>query len=979
MRKLKTRKKAAAKKLESSRFGDQYDFERSALPIVAIGASAGGLEAIEQFFAHMPADSGMAFIIITHLDRTHVSIMPELIKKYTDMQVFSIRDGMKVNADTVYVIPPNTNITINDGILHFAKQPKPHYLNLPINFFLEALAEDRKENAMAIILSGTGSDGSLGIKAIKSQEGLVIAQDPVTAKYDGMPQSAVNTGLTDYILPIEQMPDYLLKHLHHGGLNEKKISAEIQQIFSILRMHTGHDFTSYKINTIYRRIKRQMLLHQINLMADYVKFLREHPHEIKTLFKDLLIGVTSFFRDPGAFEVLKQSIIPKLLKNKTDQYCIRIWIPGCSTGEEVYSIAIILKECLEEMKSYVTIQIFATDIDFNALETARAGLYPESIENEISSERLKRFFIKENNAYRIRKEIREIVVFGAQNIIKDPPFTKLDIICCRNLLIYFNTALQKKLFPIFHFSLKPKGILFLGTSEAIGGYDDLFKLVAKKWKIFERKDADAYPYIGFNFSPVSYNNEFASLPAYKSNPAVEKNEMHDAIREFLIDNFAPTCLIINKKGDIIYSQENAHAYLSLGAKIDGNNLLAIFPLKIKRELTAFLRKTGNRPECIEYNNFPIKNLRKKPASVNLKISRIIDHNRLDNLFLVVLEKTATKPARKLKTYGSTSQMLSKITELEDELQDTKETLQATIEELQSSNEELQSTNEELQSTNEEIETSKEELQSLNEELVSVNSELENKLDQLASIHDDMNNLFNSTEIAAIFLDNDLHVKRFTPKVQELVRLIPSDIGRSIQDFATNIKYKNLINEIKEVQKTLIPKQFEARSKNSKDYLVRILPYRTLSNMIDGVIITFDDISAITSHKKNEKKLQELNEALNESINFTMNIIDSVSDPMLVLSGELKIISANQSFYQFFNVNIDETLNKYIYQIGSEQWNIPELRIKLEEVIKKDINFKSFEIDHEFARIGHKKLILSALRILRNEIETNTILLKIREK
>jgi len=895
------------------------------------------------------------------------------------MPVLSIRDGMKAQGDTVYVIPPNTNITINDGILHFVKQPKPHYLNLPINFFLEALAEDKKENAIAIILSGSGSDGSLGIKAIKSQEGLVMVQDPLTAKYDGMPQSAVNTGMTDYVLAIEQMPDYLFKHLQHGGVNEKKISAEIQQIFSILRTHTGHDFTSYKINTIYRRIKRQMLLHHINVLANYVKFLSDNPHEVKTLLKDLLIGVTSFFRDPGAFEVLKQSILPKLLKNKTDQYCIRIWIPGCSTGEEVYSIAIILKECLEEMKSYATIQIFATDIDFNALETARAGLYPESIESEISAERLKRFFIKENHAYRIRKEIREIVVFGAQNIIKDPPFTKLDIICCRNLLIYFNGALQKKLFPIFHFSLKPKGILFLGTSEAIGGYDDLFKLVAKKWKIFERKDADVYPYIGFNFSPVSYNNEFVSLPVYKRNPAVEKNEMHDAIREFLIDSFAPTCLIINKKGDIIYNQESAQVYLSLGAKMDGNNLLAILPLKIKRELTTFLRKTSHRPECIEYTNFPIKNVRGKPAAVNLKISRIVDDGRIGNLFLVVLEKAATRPTKKSKAYGSASQMRDKINELEDELQDTKESLQATIEELQSSNEELQSTNEELQSTNEEIETSKEELQSLNEELVSVNSELENKLDQLASIHDDMNNLFNSTEIAAIFLDNELHVKRFTPKAQELVRLIPSDIGRSIQDFATNIKYKNLINEIKEVQKTLIPKQFEAHSRNSKDYLVRILPYRTLSNMIDGVIITFDDISDVTSHKKNEKKLQELNEALKESIKFTMNIIDSVSEPMLVLSGDLKIISANQSFYEFFKVNTDETLNKYIYQIGNEQWNIPEFRKKLEEVIKKDVNLKSFVIDHEFARIGRKTLIFSALRISRNEIETNTILLQIREK
>jgi PAS domain-containing protein len=569
------------------------------------------------------------------------------------------------------------------------------------------------------------------------------------------------------------------------------------------------------------------------------------------------------------------------------------------------------------------------------------------------------------------------VVFGIQNIIKDPPFTKLDLICCRNLLIYFDTALQKKILPIFHYSLKPKGMLFLGTSEAVAGYVDMFKLVVTKWKIFEKKETDAQQYAGFNFSSLPYYHEYSNPSVNATNSTSEKKSINAAIEQFLIDHYVPACLIVNKKGDILYVHGKARHYLGLDPKKSDDNLLSIIKGKANKELAAAMNKASVEKQNITYRDFPIKKGSDSRSSLDLKISQIHDYVQLSNMLLILFDDPMpTKSVKSIKVYGSAVQMRHTIRHLEDELQYSKENLQATIEELQSSNEELQSANEELQSTNEEIETSKEELQSLNEELVSVNSELQVKLDQLASIHDDMNNLFNSTEIAAIFLDNDFHIKRFTPKVQDLIHIIHADIGRSLRDFATNIKYENLIHEAKEVQKTLIPKQFEVRSKNNKSYLVRILPYRTLANVIDGVIIVFEDI---TSHKKSEKELNKVNNALNDALTFAHSIIDSVAEPMLVLTEDLKIVSANRPFYNFFKVDPESTINQLLYQLGNGQWDIPELRKRLDEVIKKDITVKRFEFTHKFPSIGNKHIVLDALRIYRHEIQTNSILLVIREK
>jgi two-component system CheB/CheR fusion protein len=955
-----------SKKTDSSA---QKTINKKELYVVGVGASAGGLDAIEQLLGSSPEDTGLAFVIITHLERSHSSILPELIRKKTHMIVTPIKEGMKVESNSVYVIPPNKNVFIKNGILHLVAQE--NHPNLPINFFFESLAEDKKENSIVVILSGSGSDGTLGLKNVKSEGGMVIVQDPLTAKFDGMPRSAIETGLPDFILPPEKIIDQILKCLKNEKFKENKLQPELQQIFMLLRTHTGHDFTHYKLNTIYRRIERQMHAHHVTHIKDYLKFLRTHPNEINALFKDLLIGVTRFFRDEEAFEILKNSILPKLLKNKSNDNSIRVWIPGCSSGEETYSIAIIIREHLEKLKSPYKVQIFGTDIDLKALEVARSGFYPDSIVNEISQERLKRFFTKEKNGFKIKKEIREMVVFGIQNIIKDPPFTKLDLICCRNLLIYFNTQLQKQLFPILHYSLKPKGILFLGTSESIGGYNKLFRLIVKKWKIFERKDAASYPYAKFDFS---LRSGIHMLAPSAENQVNKKPNIETTINHYLLDHFAPPCIIINKTGDILYQHKKMEKYLKSVSK-EAPNFYDIFSEKFQKKIATAIRKANRLKKLVLFNQISIKKTHSEIKLVNLKIKPILDQESVQGLFCIIFEDVHAADSIQISKSQPQGSIQKRHYELQEELQYTKENLQSTIEELQSSNEELQSTNEELQSTNEEIETSKEELQSLNEELVSVNTELQNKIDELASVNDDMTNLFNSTEIAAIFLDNDLHIKRFTPRAQRLIPIIKSDAGRSLQDFATNIKYENLILDAKEVLKNLIPKIIETRSKNNKYYRIRILPYRTLSNLIDGVIIIFDDI---TQDKEVSKKLNKLNTALNNTLNFTKSIFDTISQPMLVLNSDLKIFSVNRSFCQYFKLNSENILNKYFYSIERNAWDIPKLRTKLEDVIKKDLILNKFEIDIVFPTIGRKTLNLYGLRIFQDEKGTNSLLLVIEE-
>jgi two-component system CheB/CheR fusion protein len=961
--------------------------EERSFPIVGMGASAGGLEAFEQFFKNMPPDSGMAFILVPHLDPTHTSIMPDLLKKYTNMKVIQAEDGVKVQPDSVYIIPPNKDMAILNGTLQLMEPTEARDQRLPIDYFLRSLAKDQKEKAVSIILSGTGTDGTLGLRTIKGELGMAMVQNLDSAKYDGMPRSAIETGLVDYILPPEEMPNQLTRYAKRANLavapkvipGEGKTPDALQKIFVLLRSYSGHDFSSYKQNTICRRIERRMNVHQIDNISNYVRYLQQNPHEGGILFKELLIGVTNFFRDPEAFEVLKQNVFPQLLKDKPEDYSIRVWVPGCSSGEEAYSIAMILRECMDDLNRHFIVQVFGTDIDGDAIDTARIGAYPASISADVSPDRLKRFFMREDNLYRIKKEIRELVIFAPQNVIKDPPFTKLDLISCRNLLIYLGQESQKKLLPLFHYSLKPGGILFLGTSETIGRYVDLFSVGDKKWKFYKRTDSA---------HSVQAMVEFPAGPARDEGPGVLIKEpttssTSQLVEKILLEDYAPPCVIINNKGDIVYIHGRTGKYLEPAPGEAHLNIQDMAREGLKLELPTAIRKAVSRKSDVTYEGLRVKD-NGGYQLVNLTVRPVREPEPIRGLLMVLFEDVLP-PRRpdKTKTRGGSSRKADKrVEDLEQELKFTKESLQTTIEELETSNEELkstneelQSTNEELQSTNEEMETSKEELQSLNEELVTVNSELQGKIDELSRANDDMRNLLESTEIATIFLDNDLRIIRFTKHATKVINLIPTDVGRPVSHIASNFKFGNLTKDAEEVLKTLVFSEKEVQAEDGHWYFTRIMPYRTVDNLIDGVVVTFVDIHA---QKIAQEKIEKSKQVVQDTLDYVENILDTVREPLLVLDSDLQVVSASRSFYGTFQVKPEETEKKFIWELGNRQWEIPRLRELLEEVIPKSNVFDDFEVDHKFPKIGHKKMLLNARKIYREGTDTELILLAIED-
>lgn len=868
------RKKDKSEKADSGGEALMASFDKSArprttLPIVGIGASAGGLEAFEAFFNAMPVDTGMAFILVSHLDPTHISILPELIQKHTKMTVLQIENGMRVEPNTVYIVPPNQELSILNGTLQLMEISRPRASRkLPIDSFFSALSMDQGPNAVGIILSGTGSDGTLGIKAIKSEAGMVMVQVPQSAKYDGMPKSAIATGLADYILPPPEMPKKLIKYLQHTVnktaavlLNDKeRMPDTLQKIYILLRTRIGHDFSLYKKNTILRRIERRMHLHQIDEVKEYIAFLQKSEVELDILFKELLIGVTSFFRDAKAFETLREKILPELFKGKPDGSTLRVWVAGCSTGEEVYSVAILLQEVMEEQGRSVNLQIFGTDIDEDAVNAARAGIYPAGIAGDVSEERLKRWFIKEDNYYRIKKSIREMVVFALQSIVKDPPFTKLDLLCCRNLLIYLGPELQKRLISIFHYSLKPAGILFLGSSESIGLAEESFTTLDKKWKIYRRGPSAAATRQGMVFPRGPSRQANAGQEQSETIRKLEERSGLQLVETILKQVDAPPCVIIDEASNILYLHGRTGRFLEPVVGKISVNILEMARPGLKNELATAIRKAATeRMECVR-EGVSIEQ-GDEHISIDLTVKPVTEPSALRGLMIVFFKEII--PAAKKKSATSQRgirQKNSTVEMLEQKLRHTRENLQTTIEELETSNEELQSTNEELQSANEELETSKEELQSLNEEAATVNAELQSRIDELSMTNDDMKNLLDSTRIATIFLDLDLCVRRFTPKVVEFIPLNVNDLGRPIKHFATDLIDIDLAKDADAILQELGMKEKEVRSKDGSFFRMRMRPYRTVNNVIDGVVITFEDITAL---KQTQAKLHDLNAKLDE--------------------------------------------------------------------------------------------------------------------
>jgi len=913
---------------------------RENFPIVGIGASAGGLAAFEAFFSAMPADTepGMAFVLVQHLAPDHKSILTDLVKRYTRMQVFEVQDGTVVKPNCAYIIPPNRDMAFLDGALQLLEPAAPRGLRLPIDFFFRSLAQDLHDRAICIVLSGTGSDGTLGMRAVKGEGGMAMAQNPESTEYDGMPRSAIATGLVDYVLPPAEMPAQLRMYVDHAfGRAPRPVpppAAEaegaLKRILILLRAQTGHDFSLYKQNTITRRVERRMAVHQIAQLDGYVRYLQQNPVEVGALFRDLLIGVTNFFRDPEAFKALEEHVIPQLFAGKPMDAAIRVWVPGCSTGEEAYSIAILLKEHMETLKKSRKLQVFATDLDRQAIEQARAGRYPASIAADVLPERLARFFIQEpaGSAYSIQKGIRDMLVFSEQDVIKDPPFSKLDLISCRNLLIYMGTELQRKLMPLFHYSLNPRGFLFLGTSESVGEYADLFATLERKSRVYQRKEDVGgvdRPDVG-KFLPPLTQDRHTPRPAGKT-LGDSKLLLRELIERVLLQQYAPAGALVTERGEILYLHGRTGPYLEPAPGEAGMNILKMAREGLRRDLTAALHKATVHRDPVRHPGLRVKT-NGGFTTVNLTVSQVTtgrDAAAQPTIFLVIFEEEpaadqeppAAVPDSVEAAGENASDVDERITALKHELrvreeylQTTNEELETSNEELKSSNEEMQSVNEELQSTNEELETSREELQSLNEELATVNAELQLKVADLSRANNDMNNLLAGTGIGTIFVDHQLRLLRFTPAVTQVINLIQTDVGRPVGHIVSNlVGYDRLVQDVRTVLEDLAPKEVEVLSHAGAWYSLRIRPYRTLENVIEGAVISFVDITEV---RRAREALQK-SEALARLAAITRDSQDAIT----VQDMEGRILAWNPSAERMYGWTEDEALTMNIRALVPE--------------------------------------------------------------
>jgi two-component system CheB/CheR fusion protein len=948
-------------------------------PIICLGGSAGALSAFELFFINTPLEIGMAFIIVQHLNPEKGSMLPEIISRNTKMPVHLAKNKMMVEPDNVYVIPPSKNMEITeDGKFKLTDQSGHRLLHLPIDIFLNSLAVFNKELSGCIILSGMGKDGTLGVKSIKDHGGITMVQRPSTATFDSMPRSAIDTGMVDYILSVEELPVQLFEWGKKGlplntkdiPLREGRTSDLIQTIFELLLINTGHDFSYYKMNTISRRIESRMNANKIHNLSNYVQYLKDHRNEVDILFKELLINVTNFFRDPETFDILKSKILPPLIRSKTDEQTIRVWIPGCATGEEAYSIAILFRELLEENENIrIKVQVFATDIDDDSINKARLGMYPSTISKYVSEERLAKFFTKKGTVFQVKKELREMIVFATHSVIKDPPFTKLDLLCCRNLLIYLTGELQKKLIYIFHYGLNPSGILFLGSSETLGGYGDLFQSLDAKWRIFKKREG-----VILNASPanIGFPLHISSKKMSKKEPdkfrTEEIKEISGMVQKELLESFAPPSVVINKNGDILYINGETGKFLQLAPGQANLNVIEMAKTGLKFDLSTAVQEVSTLKNIVIRKDLMVKN-DDHFVHMNLKVKPFAESKDIGLMLVVFEEISLTKEKSDKGLQIETNN--ADVTELQKELSYTKKHLQNTIEEMETSleeltstNEESQSVNEELQSANEELTTSKEEMQSLNEELTTLNVELQHKMMDFLQVNNDMKNLLQNTDTAIIFLDNHLNIKRFSPGAAKIVKLISSDVGRPISDIVTNLVNVDMVKIVTSVLETLNFKQMVVSSKDDEWYTLRISPYRTVENFIEGAVVTFTDI---TVAKKLDQKLK-FSEA------FISNILESMRDIVVVLDKDMRVISVNRAFFKIFKVTSEQIINKSLFEIGKGILNLPQLKKMLMDVLVEKTEFNNFAAELNIPGIGHKNMKLNARRILEESDGQKLVLL-----
>jgi two-component system CheB/CheR fusion protein len=951
-------------------------------PIVGIGASAGGLEAFEHFFRTMPPVSGLAFVLVPHLDPGHASILTEILQRATSMPVVEASDQMPVAPDHVYVIPPNRDMAIFHGTLQLSVPELPRGQRMPIDAFLRSLAEDQGERAVGIVFSGTGTDGTLGLRAILGAGGVTLVQAPATAKYDGMPTSAVQAGYATRVLPVEEMPAALLagaRKLPVGVATPPELptpspTGGLNKLLMLIRSATGHDFSLYKKSTIGRRIERRMAQHDLSDMEVYARYLKEHPAEVQVLFKELLINVTSFFRDPEAFVAMKDEVLPQLLAAKSTDYVFRVWVAGGATGEEAYSIAMLLREFMDETHQEFKVQLYSTDLSDDAIAVARAGLYPPNIAADVSPERLRRFFIKEDAGYRVKKEIREMVVFAIQSVIKDPPFTKLDLLSCRNLMIYLEPELQGRLIPAFHYALKPGGVLFLSPSETIGNHPELFAAMNRKWKFYRAVKSFAATRAVLA-SGHAWTVEGVGKAMEETVKRTKETNFADLTRRVLMQSYAPAAVVTDVKGNILFVHGETGKYLRPAPGQATLNVVDMAREGLQLELRAAMLTAVSQGEATLAREVCIKH-RGDSQAVHLSVRPVTDPENGQSLLLIVFQDMVCAHPAKPRGKGTAGAgSAQRVEELERDLAYTRENLQATIEEqqasneeLKSTNEELQSTNEELQSTNEEMETSREELQSVNEELITVNAELQAKIEQLAGMQNDMKNLLDNFSVGTVFLDEHMVIRRFTREAAQVYRLVASDVGRPLADIKSDLEGEDLLAEAQAVLDTLVPCEREVRTVSGAWYLARIQPYRTLDNVIAGVVMAFTNISQRIEAEAKTRLARLLAE----------NIVNTVHEPLLVLDADFKVVSASRSFFGHFKAEPQDTVGRSVFALGNGQWDIPALRELMETILPRDQSFDGFVVTHDFPSIGHQKLLLNARRIVGETGEKPLILLAMQE-
>jgi two-component system CheB/CheR fusion protein len=941
-------------------------------PIVGIGASAGGLEAFTDLLRGLPQKTGMAFVLVQHLDPSHSSDLREILARITKIPVQQVTDGVAVRPDNIYVIPPNTSMAVKNGVLRLAPRVLTRGQHMPIDHFLRSLADDRGNRAISVILSGTASDGTEGSRAIKAAGGITFAQDEKSAKYSSMPHSAVTAGCVDFILPPAGISKELARVAQHPYLAPTSLeksdlaivtSGQMEALLSLLREAIGVDFTHYKQTTLQRRIERRMVLHKLEKLKDYVRYVRNTPGEIEELYQDILIHVTGFFRDPEAFEALRKHVLPTLFRDNT-KGTARIWVPGCSTGEEAYSLAMAMLEYLwlETTKTAkpglgtTPFQIFATDISDGSLDRARAGLYSEASVAGVSPERLRRFFMRIDGGYQIVKPVREMCIFAKQNVAKDPPFSNLDLISCRNLLIYLGPLLQKRVVPTLHYALKPGGFLLLGGAESLGTFSEYFAPLDKKNRIYQKKNSSTRLPAHFGSPDSAIRRRAGAKDTRQAQPAstVEKE-----VDRLLLNRFVPASIVVNEQMEIVHFRGKTGHYLEPATGQPTFSLSKMAREGLLVDLRAALTKAKKGNVAVRKPGVRVRS-NGHTREVTLEVSPLRRQSTGERCYVIVFQETPAhakgsqekNKASKAKTRGSRDS-----THLRRELAETREQFQTLIEEhetvseeFKSANEEVLSANEELQSTNEELETAKEELQSSNEELTTLNEELQSRNSELTAVNNDLLNVLGNVTIPVVIVGQDLHIRRFTTPAQKLLNLLPSDVGRRLSDIRPNLDVEDLGQIAGESIENVTTLEREVRETGTGAWhLLRVRPYKTWDSKIDGAVISFQDIDA-------------MKRSLDQMHNHADALIETAREAILILNHKLQVITANLTFYRNFEVAREETQNRPIYDLGNGQWNIPRLRELLEDILPNNGRVEDFEVSHDFPHLGSRRMMLNARRI-----------------